>query len=68
MCGYVAEAQVGHTHKGTLIAGKDATCTEAGSKAYYTCTCGKFFEDEACTKGDRRSEWLDNHSRVGTRL
>ena len=50
VCGYVAEAQVGHTHKGTLIAGKDATCTEAGSKAYYTCTCGKFFEDEACTK------------------
>ena len=50
VCGYVAEAQIGHTHQGTLVEGKDATCTEAGSKAYYTCGCGMFFEDEECTK------------------
>ena len=50
ICGYVAEEQLGHVHKGTLVAGKDATCTEEGSKAYYTCACGKFFEDEGCTK------------------
>ena len=47
VCGYVAEEQ--HVHAGTLVAGKEATCTEDGSKAYYTCACGKFFEDEACT-------------------
>ncbi len=50
VCGYVAEAQVGHTHQGTLVEGNEATCTEAGSKAYYTCTCGMYFEDERCTK------------------
>ena len=36
-------------HEGTLVAGKEATCTEDGSKEYYTCACGKFFEDEDCT-------------------
>ncbi len=50
VCGYVAEAQIGHTHQGTMVAGKDATCTETGSKAYYTCDCGMFFEDEDCTR------------------
>jgi uncharacterized repeat protein (TIGR02543 family) len=50
VCGYVAGAQIGHTHQGTLVAGKGATCTEVGSKAYYTCDCGMFFEDEECTK------------------
>ena len=37
--------------------GKDATCTEAGSKAYYTCSCGMFFADEGCT-----STIVDLHS------
>ncbi len=49
ICGYVAEAPVGHTHTGTLVPGQEATCTQAGIKAYYTCTCGQNFEDEACT-------------------
>ena len=49
VCGYVAEEQIGHVHEGTLVAGKEATCTEDGSKGYYTCACGKFFEDEDCT-------------------
>ena len=57
VCGYVAEAQIGHTHQGTLVEGKDATCTEAGSKAYYTCSCGMFFADEGCT-----STIVDLHS------
>lgn len=39
-----------HSHTPILVAGREATCTEAGSKAYYTCTCGMSFEDEACTK------------------
>ncbi len=39
-----------HEHKGILVAEKDETCTEAGNKPYYECDCGKWFEDEACTK------------------
>ena len=50
ICGYVAEAPIGHTHTGTLVPGQKATCTQSGSKAYYTCeSCGQNFEDEACT-------------------
>jgi len=44
-CEYVV-----HTHAGTLVAQQDATCTEFGVKAYYKCTCGKFFVDLACTE------------------
>ncbi len=36
-----------HTHALTLVEAKDATCTAAGNKAYYTCTCGKYFSDAA---------------------
>ncbi len=50
VCGYVAEAQLGHTHKGSRVDGEDATCTEPGSRAYYVCKCGMAFEDKACTK------------------
>lgn len=50
VCGYVAEAQLGYTHKGSRVDGEDATCTEAGSRAYYVCKCDMAFEDEACTK------------------
>ena len=32
------------------VAEVPATCTESGTKAYYKCECGKFYEDEACTK------------------
>ncbi len=49
ICGYVAEAPIGHIHAGTLVPGQEATCTQSGSKAYYTCTCQQNFEDEACT-------------------
>ena len=49
ICNYVAEAPTGHTHVGTLVPGQEPTCTQAGSKAYYTCTCQQNFEDEACT-------------------
>lgn len=34
-----------HTHSPTLVAEKSATCTIAGNTAYYTCICGKWFED-----------------------
>ena len=40
------------SHAGaTKTEGQDATCTENGSVAYWTCpTCGVMFSDEACTK------------------
>ncbi|MDD6137015.1 MAG: hypothetical protein PUB54_07595 [Lachnospiraceae bacterium] len=34
---------------GTFVKAVNATCTTAGSKSYYTCSCGKYYEDEACT-------------------
>ena len=53
VCGH-EETQVipaaGHTHTATLVTGKAATCTADGWKDYYKCSCGKFFEDAACTK------------------
>ncbi len=37
-------------HALTKTDAKDATCTEAGNKAYWTCSvCGKVFADEAAT-------------------
>ena len=45
----VCNVTVGHSPVKT--GGKEATCTEEGSREYYSCSsCGKFFEDEACTK------------------
>ena len=38
-----------HVHRLTLVPAKAATCTQSGNKAYYTCTCGKWFADEAGT-------------------
>ena len=37
-----------HTHVGTLQNGTPATCTIAGFKDYYTCSCGLAFEDATC--------------------
>ncbi|MBQ9449090.1 MAG: InlB B-repeat-containing protein, partial [Acholeplasmatales bacterium] len=34
-----------HTHELQIVQGQSATETEAGFKAYYSCSCGKFFED-----------------------
>ncbi|MBR4085885.1 MAG: LPXTG cell wall anchor domain-containing protein [Lachnospiraceae bacterium] len=39
-----------HTHAGTLVEQRNATCTEFGVKAYYECACGKFFVDSACSE------------------
>ena len=41
--------EISHVHQGVLVPGTPATCTQEGSKAYYTCTCQQNFEDEACT-------------------
>lgn len=40
----------GHTCTGTLVAAKAATCTTAGNTAYYTCSCGKWYSNSACTQ------------------
>lgn len=39
-----------HTHAGTKVAQVDATCTSYGVKAYYKCSCGKYYTDSTCTK------------------
>lgn len=40
-----------HDHDVKLVPAVPATCTTAGSKAYYHCDgCGKNFEDSACKK------------------
>ena len=38
-----------HTHELTLVEGKAADCTTDGNIQYYTCACGKYFEDEDAT-------------------
>ena len=44
-------------HDTTLVAAKDATCTEPGNSAYYVCdNCGKYFSDEA---GENEIELAD---------
>lgn len=35
-----------HTHSLTLVPQVDAKCGTDGTKAYYSCSCGKYFEDE----------------------
>lgn len=37
-----------HIHSGVLVSGYPATCTEAGYKDYYECSCGRYFEDSDC--------------------
>lgn len=44
----VSITSLAHTHKGVLVKGKEATCTEDGIKDYYECKCGEWFADEAC--------------------
>lgn len=46
VCGYDDSP---HIHSGIFHEGYAATCTEAGEKDYYSCDCGKYFHDSACT-------------------
>ena len=39
-----------HKHVGTAVPAVSATCTQSGVKAHWTCACGKYFSDSACTK------------------
>lgn len=47
-CGDTYQTALAHTHLGTLVPGTPATCTADGVKDYYTCSCGKYFEDASC--------------------
>ena len=35
------------THTLTYVPAKEVTCTDDGNKAYYICSCGEWFNDEA---------------------
>lgn len=37
-----------HVHDANLVPEVAASCKATGVKAYYTCTCGKYFEDKDC--------------------
>ena len=46
-------------HKLTKTDAKDATCTEAGNEAYWTCSgCGKYFSDENGTNKIEKDSWV----------
>ncbi len=49
VCDYVIQAPIGHVHATSLthVPAVEAGCTTGGNKAYYTCDCGKWFEDSA---------------------
>ncbi len=48
VCNYIITPALNHTHSGTRVAPKDATCTEDGNKEHWTCSCGKLFSDAEC--------------------
>lgn len=47
---FTVKLVITHIHYGKLKPAKNETCNEAGSKAYYKCFCGKYFEDSNCSK------------------
>ena len=48
---YAVWENISHTcGNGVLQSGQAATCTVNGWKDYYQCSCGKYYEDENCTK------------------
>ena len=54
-----------HTCVVTPVAGKAATCTEAGYHNYYKCTCGKFYEDAtASVEITNLDAWMTGDGRI----
>ena len=49
VCGYVIAPELGHIHANhlTYVAAKDPTCTQDGNRAYYACSCGRWYSDSA---------------------
>lgn len=59
------DKKTAHEHAGTMVEQKDATCTDYGVKAYYECSCGKFFTDSACKKEITDLEaWKNGDGRI----
>ncbi len=52
LCDYVIAGPIGHVHATSLtpVSAVAAGCTTGGNKAYYTCSCGKWFEDSAAAR------------------
>ncbi len=49
------------THEAANVTAHEATeptCTAAGNSAYWSCTCGKFFSDAACTNEIAEGSWV----------
>ena len=60
ICG-ICKQEYGDYAKHTLIKteAKDATCTEDGNTAYWTCSvCNKYFSDENCTNEIAENSWV----------
>ena len=38
-----------HTHSAVLVKAVEPTCLAKGNKAYYVCTCGRWYADSSCT-------------------
>lgn len=54
-----------HTHQGTKVAGKAATCEIDGYKVCYKCGCGKVFSDTACKNLiENVSEWRKGAGKI----
>ncbi len=54
-----------HNHTGILIEQKDATCTAYGVKAYYKCSCDKFYADSICeTEITDLAAWKNSDGRI----
>ena len=52
-----------HAHELTATGAKNATCTEAGNRAYWTCDqgenpCGRYFSDANGTKEIEKDSWI----------
>jgi len=47
-----------HTHALTLVEAKEPTYGLVGNTAYYTCTCGKYFSDEAGEDEIAEGSWV----------
>ena len=46
-------------HNKTAHEAHDATCTDVGNSAYWSCDkCGKYFSDEACTTEIAENSWV----------
>ena len=50
-CGYVITPALGHFHKNNLtkVGAQSADCENDGNIEYYTCSCGKWFEDASAS-------------------